>query len=263
MRHVLTALASTSLFAVACSAPPPPAPAPTPAPSTLMSAQPATPATFVNRVWQTTPAGGAAPHYYVFLAEGTLVIASSTGSPMVGRWARAGEGLTMVEDGREYPTDIVALSADALHLRSHNPGAPVDIHLVAATGDTTPVTAALPSAGLWPPELPPAVSGTVAYRERMALPPDAEVEVWITDTSPGIVTMAILAQVSVPTAGKQVPVPFTLPVDPARVEPTHTYGLRAVIKSGGQTLFESREPVPVLTQGHPATVSLLLARAAG
>lgn len=253
MRHVLTVLASTSLFAVACNAPQPPATAPTPAPSALISAQSVTPPTFVNRVWQTTPAAGTPPQYYVFVAEGTLLIASSTGTPMVGRWVRAGDGLTMVEEGREYPTDIVALSADALHLRSHNPGAPVDIHLVAATVSTAPVTAALPST----------VTGTVAYRERMALPPDAEVEVWITDTSPGIVTMAILAQVTVPTAGKQVPVPFTLPIDAARVEPTHTYGLRAVIKSGGQTLFETREAMPVLTQGHPATVALLLVRAGG
>lgn len=252
MRHVVTALASVSLFAVACTAPQPPAPAPTPTPAPLISAQPATPPTFVNRVWQTAATAGAPPQYYVFLAEGTLLIASSTGTPMVGRWARAGEGLTMVEEGREYPTDIVALTADALHLRSHNPGTPVDIHLVPADTIAAPTAASAST-----------VTGTVAYRERMALPPDAEIEVWITDTSSGIVTMAILAQVTVPTAGRQVPVPFTLPVDATRVEPTHTYGLRAVIKSGGQTLFESREPVPVLTQGHPATVSLLLVRTVG
>lgn len=105
------------------------------------------------------------------------------------------------------------------------------------------------------------VAGTVGYRERMALPPGASIEVWVTDTSPGIVTMAILAQVTVEANGRQVPIPFELPIDPARVEPTHSYGLRATIRAGGETLFETREPVPVLTQGHPATVVLLLRRA--
>lgn len=263
MRHALITLVGAGLLSAACTAPQPPAAAPgtSGAPVALVAQPAVTPPTFINRVWQTTPAAGGPPQYYVFLAEGTLVIASSTGTPMVGRWSRAGEGLVMVEDGRDYPTDIVSLSADTLHLRSHNPGAPVDIHLVPAdTGAASSTTAAAPGP---PPaaDVASTITGTVAYRERMALPPDAEVEVWVTDTSPGLVTMAILAQATVVAAGRQVPIPFTLTVDPARVEAAHTYGIRAVIKSGGQVLFQTPEPVPVLTGGQPATVSLLLTRA--
>ena len=72
---------------------------------------------------------------YVFLSEGTLVIASAGGTPAFGRWSRTGEGLTMVEEGRSYPTDIVSLTADEFRIRSHNPGQPVDIRLVPADRD--------------------------------------------------------------------------------------------------------------------------------
>jgi putative lipoprotein len=106
------------------------------------------------------------------------------------------------------------------------------------------------------------VRGTVAYRERMALPPDAEIEAWITDTSPGIQVQAVLGRATVGANGRQVPIPFEIEVDPARVAASHTYGIRAAIRSRGTTLFETPEPVPVLTQGAPSEVQLLLQRAA-
>lgn len=107
----------------------------------------------------------------------------------------------------------------------------------------------------------PTVSGTVAYRERVALPPDATVDVWVTDIGSGIVTMAILAEVTVPANGRQVPLPFEVPIDRPRVNPDRPYGVRAVIRAGGQVLFETPEPTPVLTQGQPSTVALMLSRA--
>jgi uncharacterized lipoprotein YbaY len=110
------------------------------------------------------------------------------------------------------------------------------------------------------PATPAAVRGTVAYRERMALPADATVDVWITDIGSGVVTMAILAETTVTANGRQVPVPFELTLDPARVNGDRPYGIRAVIRAGGQTLFETREPTPVLTQGQPTTVALMLTR---
>lgn len=119
--------------AVSCAPPPatpaPPSPAPSAAP-----APPAAPITFVNRVWQVSESSAVDPgQLYVFLSEGTLVVASPTGTPSLGRWSRAGDGLTMIEEGISHPTDIVALTATEFHLRSHNPGQPVDIRLVPAT----------------------------------------------------------------------------------------------------------------------------------
>ena len=73
--------------------------------------------------------------------------------------------------------------------------------------------ACTPPANRIPPALSTAASsirGTVTYRDRSALPPDAEVEVWIMDASPGMMTQVILAQTTVKANGRQVPIPFEL-----------------------------------------------------
>jgi hypothetical protein len=111
---------------VACTAPPPAA-----------NDQAGTPASppprFEDRVWRVAESSAVAPgHLYVFLSEGTLVITSPHSTPTFGRWMRSGDGLTIIEEGQVYPTDIVALSADEFRIRSHHPGPPVDIRLVPA-----------------------------------------------------------------------------------------------------------------------------------
>jgi len=122
-----------------------------------------------------------------------------------------------------------------------------------------------PSEGLVtsPTPAPVLVTGTVAYRERIALPADATVDLWITDIGPGVVTQAILAEATVQASGRQVPLAFEVRVDPTRVQAARPYGLRAVIKTGGQMLFETRDPIPVLTQGAPIRVDVMLTRVAG
>jgi hypothetical protein len=69
---------------------------------------------------------------YVFLAESTLVMTGPGTTPALGTWRRDGDGLVMVEDGIAYPTDIVSLTGDEFVIKSHNPGAPVEITLVPA-----------------------------------------------------------------------------------------------------------------------------------
>lgn len=98
-----------------------------------ISAQPAAKPDFVNRVWSVASSSAVGPGtLYVFLSEGTLVITSPNSKPMLGSWRRSGEGLIMVEESIEYPTDILKLEAGSLVIRSHNPGSPVDISLVPA-----------------------------------------------------------------------------------------------------------------------------------
>jgi putative lipoprotein len=129
-------------------------------------------------------------------------------------------------------------------------GFALTILLAACAQGTRP----LPASGI--------VSGTITYRERIALPPDAVAEIWIADVSPGmIVPQALLGETTVRSQGKQVPLAFELKYDPARAEPTHTYALKAVIKSSdGQTLFTSGDSAFVITQGHPSRVDLVLRR---
>lgn len=91
------------------------------------------PAAFVDKVWRVKSSSAVeADTVYAFLSDGTLVIDSPNGTPMRGQWRYEGGKLTMVEDGQSYPTDILRLDASELHLRSHNPGEPVDIVLTLA-----------------------------------------------------------------------------------------------------------------------------------
>ena len=98
---------------------------------------PATPtpqaAAFVDRVWKVTESSAVAPGtLYAFRSDGTLVVTSPGSRPLVGSWARAGAGLVMVEESISYPTDIISLTPTTFVIRSHNPGAPVDIAMVPA-----------------------------------------------------------------------------------------------------------------------------------
>jgi putative lipoprotein len=114
-----------------------------------------------------------------------------------------------------------------------------------------------------PPSAGSVVRGTVSYREKIALTPDAEIDLWITDTTPGLMTAAVLiAEATVRCEGRQVPIPFELSFDAKRIDPAHTYGLKAAIRRGGEVLFESEEAVSVITQGNPSKVALWLRRTA-
>ena len=73
----------------------------------------------------------------------------------------------------------------------------------------------------------PIVRGSVTYRERMALPEDAEIEVWITDVSPIVQAVPIVAQTTVKADGQQVPIAFELPYERERIDPEHTYAVKS------------------------------------
>ena len=105
-----------------------------PAPSEQASAQPrGTAPTFVNRVWSVQSSNAVAPgQLYVFLSEGTLVIASPTGTPALGRWKQEGQTFTMIEEGIPYAVEILELTEARFSIRMRNPGEPVEMTLVPA-----------------------------------------------------------------------------------------------------------------------------------
>jgi hypothetical protein len=91
------------------------------------------PPPFANRVWKVAASSGVEPGtLYVFLGDGTLLITSSHGTPSLGRWEAAGKGVTLVEEGQRYPTEVLALTADTFGIRVRSPGTPLDITLVPA-----------------------------------------------------------------------------------------------------------------------------------
>lgn len=93
--------------------------------------------------------------------------------------------------------------------------------------------------------------GSVRYRQRIALPPDAVVRVIIQDVSQAEGTPKSFADEEIPAKGHQVPIKFAVKYDPAAIDPTHRYTIRAKITSGGRLMFTSTNTYPVLTQGAP------------
>lgn len=94
---------------------------------------------FVNRVWAVAESRQVAVgDLRTFLSDGTLVMTSSHATPAFGTWRYDGERLTIVEEGREYPTDILELTEHTFRIRMNGPGEPVEI-LFAPAGQVSPV----------------------------------------------------------------------------------------------------------------------------
>jgi putative lipoprotein len=106
------------------------------------------------------------------------------------------------------------------------------------------------------------VTGTVAFRERMALDPSVEIVVQLLDVSRMDAPAVVLAEQRFRADGKQVPFPFELSVDPARIDPRMRYTVSARMLQGDQLLFVTDTAYPVLTLRHGNTASLMLVRPA-
>jgi putative lipoprotein len=86
------------------------------------------------------------------------------------------------------------------------------------------------------------LKGSVFYRERMALPPGAEVEVQLQDVSRADAPAATVASV-VLTPDHGPPYEFSIDYDPGQIDSRHRYALRAKISAEGRLLFTSTEYV--------------------
>jgi len=109
----------------------------------------------------------------------------------------------------------------------------------------------------------PKITGTVSYRERVALPPDASVQVRLDDVSQPEASPRRIAETTLPTAGKQVPLPFELPYSAADIVAGHRYVVRAKIVADGKTIFSTKAPYPVITRGAPTQLEILVQQGGG
>lgn len=97
--------------------------------------------------------------------------------------------------------------------------------------------AACASTGV-PAERTVAVTGSIAYRERIALPPTAQIEVRLDDVSRADAPATSMATQSFASEGKQVPFAFTLTVDRADIDPRHSYAVSArITDADGKLMF--------------------------
>jgi len=107
---------------------------------------------------------------------------------------------------------------------------------------------------------PLVVSGTVSYRERIALDPAAEVRVQLLDVSRMDAPSVVLAEQRIRADGRQPPFAYTLQVDAARIDPRMRYAVAARIVRGEQLLFINDTQYSVLTQGQGTRADLVLVR---
>jgi uncharacterized lipoprotein YbaY len=146
---------------------------------------------------------------------------------------------------------------DALHV-----GGPIALtgdELVIGSGDHQLALRAEPVAS---PEVvdDPVVTGSVFYRERMAMPAGAVLRVSLADVSRADAPSDVLATLEVVDPGN-VPIDFELTYDPALIDERHTYAVRATIDVDDRLWWTSTEAHHVLTGGSPATVEIMLTRA--
>ncbi|EHT4940714.1 hypothetical protein VV99796_03275 [Vibrio vulnificus] len=91
------------------------------------------------------------------------------------------------------------------------------------------------------------ISGTVFYRERIALPEDAAVTLVLEDVSLADAPAKVIAKHKFITNGKQVPLLFDLAYDSKKIIANHRYNVRARIEVNGRLRFISDTIVPVIT----------------
>ena len=88
------------------------------------------------------------------------------------------------------------------------------------------------------------VSGTVTYRQRIALSPTAVVEVKLLDVSRADGQAITIAEQRIQPEGRQVPIAFELRYDPSRIQQRRRYIIQARILEDGRLRFTSTEAYP-------------------
>ncbi len=106
------------------------------------------------------------------------------------------------------------------------------------------------------------IQGTASYRERMALPGGAVLEVELLDISHADAPSECLASLRIKPQG-QVPIPFTLPYDPSLIDERYTYAVTAKLIHEGRILFRSDSVHRVLTRGAGDSVEIMMIRLPG
>ena len=104
------------------------------------------------------------------------------------------------------------------------------------------------------------IEGTVFYRERIALPPNAVVEIQLEDVSRADALATVMATVTL-NSESGPPYPFSIDYDTTRIDSRLTYALRATIRVDDKLMFTTMDytdpfsgnPVSVLVRRVPAS----------
>ena len=103
------------------------------------------------------------------------------------------------------------------------------------------------------------ISGEVWYRERVALPPGAEVIVTLEDQSRADAPATVITDYTHIVDG-QGPYPFRLVYEPAAIDQRMRYGLRARIEKDGRLIFSSTEHIDPFAGEPGAPVRIMVSK---
>ncbi len=103
------------------------------------------------------------------------------------------------------------------------------------------------------------MTGTVTYRERIALTPEARVQVELRDVTGGVgfEDAPVVSRQIIDRPG-QVPVSFEVPYALAAIAPGHAYAVSARITDRGQLQFVTDTPVPVIANAVRDSVEIVV-----
>ncbi|MGF1717177.1 YbaY family lipoprotein [Photobacterium chitinilyticum] len=91
------------------------------------------------------------------------------------------------------------------------------------------------------------VEGSLAYRERIALPDNARITVTLSDVSKMDAPADVISSQAFMADGKQVPFDFLLSFMKEEIKPNHTYSVSARIEVNGKLVFITDTANPVIT----------------
>lgn len=104
------------------------------------------------------------------------------------------------------------------------------------------------------------LSGSVFYRERMMLPPDAEIMIVLEDVAKMDVAAEMIAQTRFKPQGGP-PWQFSLDYDPAKIHDRGRYALQARIEVDGRLMFINTSQIPAFTPDN-TPIDILVSRVA-
>jgi putative lipoprotein len=99
------------------------------------------------------------------------------------------------------------------------------------------------------------LTGTATYRERIALPPGAVFEATLEDVSRADAPAEVLGRTRMESPGNP-PFKFSIADDPARIDPSHRYTVRAKVTHEDRLMFTTE--YPVLSADQPKHVDMLM-----
>ena len=130
----------------------------------------------------------------------------------------------------------------------------LSVLLISLTGCSPKDAATTPSA-----ETPMKLTGEAFYRERIAVPPTAQVEILLEDVSRADAPAKVIGSQTITNAG-QPPYAFSIDYLPSEIVAGHRYNLRARLTVNGELMFITDQAYPVLMDGQENQTQLLMHR---